>query len=382
MAQDALYLETMARIEGVGRQTLAQLLQKAGSPQLLWEASEAFLQEHLPEKKRLAFLRTRDKGLETQAVERLNREGVIVLSCVHPLYPPLLNEIHNPPAFLHIKGNPLALQGRTVGVVGTRKASEYGHQVTEKLIQEMKPGRVTIVSGLAAGIDTVAHGVALHHGLPTVAVFGCGVDVVFPSSNRKLSEAIVAEGGALVSEYPLGMSPTQYTFPQRNRIVAGLCQGVLVVEGDLKSGAMITARLSLEENRAVFAVPGNIFNPGSQGPHSLIQNGAVPATCGEDLLKELRWDLGESAIQQAISFTAKSSMAVIQRPEPALGIPDDLAETERSVLQGIGYDPVSVEQLQQTTGLPSAKINGSLTLLELDGLIVLLPGAKVCRKRA
>jgi DNA processing protein len=386
LEQDALCLETLARIEGVGRQTLARLLQKAGSPQALWEVNEAFLREHLPDKKREAFLRMQDAGLNFPLLERIKQKRVRLLACTHPAYPSLLREIHSPPAFLYVKGDFSALSGRTVAVVGTRKASEYGRQVTDKLVGELQAAGITIVSGLAAGIDTMAHWAALRNSLPTVAVFGCGLDVVFPSSNRKLSEEIVARGGALVSEYPLGMAPTQYTFPQRNRIVAGLCHGLLVVEGDLKSGALITARLALEEGRTVFAVPGNIFSAGHQGPMSLLRNGAVPVDCGEHILQELQWWQGDKGQSQATVPTAQGEKPashaenVAQRSVTQLHIPEGLEPQERMVLQAIGHDPVSVDDLQQTTGLPSAKINGSLTLLELDGLIVLLPGAKVCRK--
>jgi len=379
LEKDALYLESFARIEGIGRQTLAQLLQKAGSPQALWEADDSFLQDYLTEKKRQAFLKARDSGLQEQVLSRIRELGVQLLACTHPLYPKLLKEIHNAPAFLYVRGNLSALTGQTVGVVGTRKASEYGRQVTEKLVGELSASQTTIVSGLAAGIDTAAHWAALKHHLPTVAVFGCGVDVIFPSSNRKLSEAILAEGGVLISEYPLGMPPTQYTFPQRNRIVAGLSQGLLVVEGDLKSGALITARLALEENRTVFAVPGNIFNPGHQGPFSLIQSGAIPVANGEDILREMNWGKKE-VMERKATLDFERSKSAVQKVESLFPVPDDLSSQERLVLQAISHDPVSVDELQQTTGLPSAKINGSLTLLELEGLIVLLSGAKVCRK--
>lgn len=200
-----------------------------------------------------------------------------------------------------------------------------------------------------------------------MAVFGCGLDVIFPSNNRRLSEEIVANGGALVSEYPLGTQGSKYTFPQRNRIVAGLSHGVLVVEGSVKSGALITARLALEEGRSVFAVPGNIFSPGSQGPLHLIKNGAIPVSAGEDILRDLNWSLDafdktfESSKQQTLLF-------------------QDLSEEDRRLLEWIPYDPVSIESVQLKTELSSAQLGERLTMMELDGLIILLPGANVCRK--
>jgi len=386
LERDALCLETLSRMEGIGRQTLLQLLRKAGSPQLLWEASEPFLRENLPDKKREAFLRGRDAGLKFEILPRLKQQEVQLLACTHPLYPALLLESHNPPAYLYIRGHIGALSGRTVAVVGTRQASEYGRQVTEKLVSELQSAQVTIVSGLAAGIDTFAHWAAIRAGLPTVAVFGCGLDVIFPATNGRLSREIVAQGGALVSEYPLGMSPTRYTFPQRNRIVAGLSHGLLVVEGDLKSGAMITAKLALEEGRTVCTVPGNIFSPGQRGPNHLLKSGATLVESGEDILQELQWWNESGNLAAPLSKPSPPGLHGIQpapvskMPARDMQIPEDIPGQERAVLQAIGFDPVSIEELQQTTGLPSARINGSLTLLELDGLIVLLPGAKVCRK--
>ncbi len=378
-AQEMLCLEALNRIDGVGQQTLFALLKKAGHPQALWEANEDFLRAHLSDKKREAFERVRDAGLNPLWLENMQQSGVSLLACTHPQYSRLLGEIHQAPAFLYVRGNLAALNGKTVAVVGTRQASEYGRQVTRHLIDGLKPANVTIVSGLAAGIDTEAHWAALRNGLPTVAVFGCGLDVIFPVVNRRLSEEIVAQGGALVSEYSMGMSPTKYTFPQRNRIVAGLSHGLLVVEGDLKSGALITARLALEEGRTVFAVPGNIFNPGSQGTTALLRSGAVPVAVADDLLKELQWWLHEPPAEQ-LSMLPEDVSTPTSAMSPRLRIPEGLSPDESQVLQAIGYDPVSVDDLQQTTGLPSAKISASLTLLELDGLIVLLPGAKVCRK--
>jgi DNA processing protein len=315
-----------------------------------------------------------------------------LISCVSPLYPPLLREIHNPPAFLYVQGQAEILRNRSLAVVGTRKASEYGRQVTNQLIAGLKSDHITIISGLAEGIDTAAHWAALHHGMPTTAVFGCGLDIIYPACNRKLSREILENGGALLSEYPLGMPPTQYTFPQRNRIVAGLSHGLLLVECDVKSGALITARLAVEEGRTVFAVPGNIFNAGSQGPATLLKHGAVPVTCVEDILQELHWETPvPKAEQQLVTpvvsvadacSEADASTSIRQKASSpkSLTIPEDLAPQERTVLEAISVDPISLDDLQQTTGLPSAKISGSLTLLELDGLVVLLPGARVCRR--
>jgi DNA processing protein len=365
--RDALILSTLQQVDGVGSRTLFSLLQIAGSPEAIWDASDAFLETHLPLQKKEKLQQVIARGLYEERLGIYERLGIHLVPITHPQYPRLLKEIHDPPPLLYVKGDLSALEGKTLGVVGTRMASEYGKQATEKLVEEVAPVGVSIISGLAAGIDTCAHWAALQHQLPTVAVFGCGLDVIFPSNNRRLSEEIVANGGALISEYPLGTQGSKYTFPQRNRIVAGLSHGILVVEGSVKSGALITARLALEEGRSVFAVPGNIFSPGAQGPLHLIKNGAIPVIAGDDILKDLNWSLNEPLagaeknIQQTLLF-------------------QDLSEEDRRLLELIPYDPVSIESVQFKSGLSSAQLGECLTMMELDGLIILLPGANVCRK--
>lgn len=385
--EDAIYLRALLEMDGIGGLTIQRLLNESDSLSALWDASDAFLSTHLSQLKREVFKRRRDEGLHSDWLETYQKIGVTPVPFTSPAYPRLLSEIHDPPLLLYVKGDVSAVQGNTLAVVGTRHATVYGCQATETIIQEMKPYNPILISGLAKGIDTVAHQAAIRCSLPTVAVFGCGLDVVYPSNNRALAEEIVACGGLLISEYPLGTPPTKYTFPQRNRIVAGLSQGVLMVEGDLKSGALITARLGLEEGRSIFAVPGNIFEVGSQGPLHLIRQGALAVACGEDIAKELNWPASDSTTGQQIPFLVTRSESD-SKPEVSkstlclpLPIPDTLSEVERAVLQSIPLNAVAIEDLQQTSGLPSAKINQCLTMLELEGLIVLLPGAKVCRKQ-
>jgi DNA processing protein len=384
--QDALYLRALQEIDGLGRTTLTRLLLAAGTPEQLWEASSGFLTEHLSPAKARAFEKRRDAGLSDDWLLVLENTGMIALPCTDPRYPPLLREIHQPPFLLYIKGNLEAVTGKTLAVVGTRKASEYGKQSTDKLIRALRPANPTIISGLAAGIDTEAHWAAIRQELPTVAVFGCGLDIIYPSTNRTLSQAILTHGGAWVSEYPLGMQPNRATFPQRNRIVAGLSQGVLVIEGDVKSGAMITAKLGLEEGRSIFAVPGNIFSSGSQGPVQLLRQGAIPVTHGEDILKELSGWSPSTSSKAALSVTNRTESEKIAPGLSPLPDPSQdlvlaaLEPSERALLDRIPYDPLAIEALGLQLGWPSARINETLTLLELEGLIVQLPGAQVCRK--
>lgn len=296
-------------------------------------------------------------------------QGIHVISRTHAAYPALLNQIYDPPILLYVRGNLDVLQGKTIGFVGNRRMSDYGKRTTEKLVAEIAPVHPIIVSGLAQGVDAQAHRSALNHQLPTVAVFGCGIDVIYPPNHRHLADEIVASGGALVSEYPLGLQPTKFTFPQRNRIVAGMSYGVLIIEGNLKSGSLITARCALDENRAVFAVPGNLFSPGSEGPHYLIQNGAVPVTKGDDILSELQW---AKTVQGKLP-----AGEMLSNPSSQVSIP--LSEAEEKLLSLIPYEPMLLELIQNRSGLSAAKMGELLTLLELNEQIAFLPGTQICR---
>jgi DNA processing protein len=387
---DVLYIHALLEVEGIGASTIRKLLNAIGSLAAVWNASDAVLSRWLSPIQREKFLQRRDQGIDSKWLEPYERLGITVITSTSPAYPALLKEIHDPPLLLYIKGCLPSVSSQTLAVVGTRHATPYGKQATELLIQQLAPYAPVIISGLAKGIDTVAHQSALQTGLPTLAVFGCGLDVITPSSNKALAQHIVEQGGALISEYPLGTPPTPYTFPKRNRIVAGMSQGIMVVEGDLKSGALITARLGLEEGRSIFAVPGPIFSVGSQGPLHLIRQGAVAVGNGEDIAKELNWhsqSMGNHQTGPPITTATNDSAADIlpitaqTKSGAPLEIPSTLSGDEQTLLQCISLTTVAIEDLQQTSGLPSAKINQCLTMLELEGLIVLLPGAKVCRKQ-
>lgn len=294
-------------------------------------------------------------------------KGIHLIPLTADTYPPMLRQIHDPPVLLFVQGNPRALVGKTLAFVGTRRVSEYGKKVTDHLIQGLKGTGLCVVSGLAQGVDGLAHQAALKYQLPTVAVFGCGLDVIYPRNHKDLARAIVETGGALVSEYPLGTPPTQFTFPQRNRIVAGLSYGVVVVEGNIKSGSLITARLALEENRQVYTVPGNLFSPGSEGPHHLLKQGAVPVTEGPEILEDLNWIKPPETNSADITTSSREIEA-------------SLSEPERKTLACIGYDPTAIEHVQQKSGFSAPQVAQALTMLELNGLVVMLPGAKVCRQ--
>lgn len=418
-AQSLLYLRAIMATPGLGCASLARLLRAFDSPRLIWEAEPLALVGHLSEAKRLALLQQREKLLPTASTDHwladCRQRGVEPLPLNSSAYPAALREIAQPPPILYVRGNVSALAvERTLAIVGTRNATAYGSRATQSLVAQMAqlaPGGFSIISGLAAGIDTEAHKAALYWGLPTVAVFGCGLDIIFPAKNAKLADDIVERGGALISEYEFGVRPSRTTFPRRNRIVAGLSQGIAVIEGDQRSGAMITAKLALEEGRTVFALPGAIFELGSQGPLSLLKSGAVPITSGEDILLDLRWlddQFGAKAKKEFDKLLPKTAVQSVSRmPFPAvvtnpgegamignasrqnasvansaplrLPVPDGVSPLERLLLERLTFEPQAIEALQQDLGWSPPKMGEVLTLLELEGLIQQLPGARVCR---
>ena len=310
-----------------------------------------FAREGVSEKS-LGYYRRRIAGFDLGKVqEELNRAGVSVVFADESGFPLQLREIHHPPLLLYYKGDLGVLSRSMLGVVGTRDMTAYGQQATEKLVRELE-GYFVVVSGLAEGVDTVAHSMALAGGYPTVAVVATGLDVVYPVSNTRLFGEI-CERGIVVSEFPLGVTGIAYRFPQRNRIVSGLCQGVLVIEAGEKSGALITARLAMEEGRDVFAVPGSIFSSMTVGTHRLIQDGAKMVTCVEDILSEFSYLVK--------SGTAKS----IAKPVPELVLTGE----EQAVWDVLGAEAVSIDGLVGQTGLGIAQVLQVLTLFEVKGWV-------------
>jgi DNA processing protein len=281
-------------------------------------------------------------------LERVVQLGVTVLTWDSPDYPSLLMNIPDPPPVLYVKGELLPRDEWALAVVGTRRATVYGREATRTLVNGLASGGVTIVSGLATGIDTQAHQVALDAGGRTVAVLGCGVDITYPAQNRKLAERIVGRG-ALVSEYPLGTRPEGGNFPRRNRIISGLSLGVLVVEGDKRSGALITADYAADQGREIFAVPGYISSRNSAGPNHLIQQGAKLVTTMGDILEELNLTM------------------VTEKAEARAVIPDN--ETEAVLLANLSSEPTHVDELGRVSGLPISDVASTLTLMELKGKV-------------
>src|SRR3989344_3929142 len=284
-----------------------------------------------------------------EELEKIKAKKINVATILDDNYPKLLKEIYAPPPLLYYLGvldlndqNPLA-------VVGTRKMTSYGQQVTQKIVSDLASAGLTIISGLALGVDACAHQTALAVGGKTAAVLGHGLDQIYPMSNRLLAKKILQNNGALISEFPLGMLPFKSNFPQRNRIIAGLSLGTLVVEAGLESGALITAQFALEQNREVFAVPGDINRFGSQGPNQLIKNGAKMVSAADDILEFLN-------IKQIKNFNLANKI-----------LPQ--TEEEKIIQKALANEPRHIDKIAQLVRLDISIVSATLTMMEMKGLV-------------
>jgi DNA processing protein len=379
------YWVALRAVEEVGCVGFRNLLAAFASPRRVFETPASILQR-VPGigPKTADHIRTfSDWAMAEREVSKAVSLGVSILTCQDPLYPQRLLKIYDYPPFLYLKGS--LLSGETaVAVVGSRLASVYGRFVTEKLSRELAMRGVSVVSGLARGIDAAAHRGALAGKGRTIAVLGCGLDVVYPPENEALA-AEIASRGALVTEYPFGTQPDAPHFPARNRLISGLSLGVVVVEAGEKSGSLITARIAAEQGRSVFAVPGEIGSAGSRGTHHLIRQGAQLVESVDDILEEILPQAGvppeaapASAREAAATGQQTASREVPMAADPAAPEPNDpsqgLGEVERRLMAVIGTEPAAVDTLIAATGLSAQRVQSGLLVLELMGLIRRLPG--------
>lgn len=283
-------------------------------------------------------------------LERLQKLRMKVLTWKDRLYPPLLREVGDAPPVLYLYGKLTEADRFALAVVGTRNSSTYGQQVTQRMVTELAKGEVTIVSGLALGIDTIAHTAALDAGGRTIAVLASGLDIIYPPGNRKLARRIVESGqGVLISEYPPGLQPDGKNFPARNRIISGLSLGVLVVEAPEKSGALITAGFALKQGRDVFAIPGSILSSRSAGVNKLIQDGAHSVMSVKDIIEAL------------------NLFMIPQQVEMQAVLPDNAEE--KKLLDLLSHDPLHIDDLIRESDLPTNDVIAVLTMMELKGMI-------------
>lgn len=337
-------------VKGIGPAKIQALLDFFGNIEAAWKANGRQLQQIGIDRRTIeGFLNMRDTLDLDAELARLEEKGIWLMVWDSPQYPRYLREVPNPPPLLFCQGELRESDQWAVAVVGTRRLTAYGKQVAHELVSGLVRSNVTIISGLAKGIDSIAHEVAIEMGGRTIAVLGSGLDNIYPAQNRRLADRILNGHGAIISEYALGVRPDAKNFPPRNRIISGLSLGVIVVEAGSRSGALITANFALEQNREVFAVPGNINSPASKGTNRLIQQGAKPVLDVEDILEEL-------------NLTMVMEQIAVQRVVP------DSAE-EALLLNHLSHQPVHIDALSRECGLPSAMVSSTLTLMELKGMV-------------
>jgi len=329
------------------------------------------------------------KKLEDKSIEKAEKifsdcmkKGIRIITPHNPEYPMRLWQIPNPPVVLYAKGELLDIDNElAIAMVGTRNTSENGRESAGRIAYDLARHGVVVVSGLAKGIDTVAASAVIRARGKTVAVFGCGVDVIYPAENKSLARK-VEETGTLLSEYPPGTRPFPKFFPMRNRIISGLSLGTIVAEAPEKSGALITARYALEQNRDVFAVPSGIFEKLAEGTNNLIKAGAIPVTSAGDVLAEYAATHGEkikfssSPVREEIKEPVQQSTPpkIMEEPPRKVRNFDNLAENERKVMEALDAGAETVDGIVQKSGLAVPQIQSALTLLEIRGCIKRNPG--------
>jgi DNA processing protein len=313
------------------------------------------------------FVLARAAGLTATQWRWIERERITLLDPGNPLYPPLLAQTARAPPLLYVQGDAESLRSPQLAMVGSRSCSPVGRHAAQSFAATLVRAGLTITSGLALGIDAASHEAALAAGGRTVAVLGSGIDRPYPPEHRALAERIAARG-AVVSEFAPGVPPLKANFPRRNRIISGLSLGTLVIEAGLHSGSLITARISRALGRAVFAVPGSIYNPMSRGCHALIRGGAKLAESGADILQELHIEeikQGLSAIDAAARSPAAAGTA--------------LDKDYKILLDALGFDPASPDALVERTGLSSQSVASMLLILEMEGAVGLQAGGRYLR---
>jgi DNA processing protein len=357
----------LSLVRGLGNRTIHALLCRFRTPNAILDCRQEELEANgVPPEVAGDVLSPRSAERAAEEWEKTQTLGIRVLDILHADYPNLLREIFDPPAILYIRGKQWDPGLPQVAIVGTRRPTGYGINCAERFAEDLAARGVAVTSGLARGIDSAAHRGALRAGV-TYAVFGSGLDFVYPRENRKLAEN-AEEKGALVSEFPLGTPPSPENFPIRNRIIAGMSLGVLVVEAAEYSGSLITARLALEGNREVFAVPGNITSANSFGPHVLIRQGAKLAAGWQDVIEELPHPVRERVLMPLIAQMEAA-------PQPAL------EGAERKVWDLLSvHEAMAIDALLSRVSLAASDVYTALLSLETLNLIRQLPGNKYVRR--
>ncbi len=347
-------------VSGVGNLLFRRLIERFGSPEAVLSANDAALMavQGLTPRLAEAILQQRPCEAVQRELEAVRRHQIAIVTQADPHYPPLLLHIPDPPPFLYVKGTLPSAQ-LNIAVVGSRNATDYGIGATRRLCMDLVRHGVTIVSGMARGVDTAAHAGAIAGGGRTVAVQGTGLNRIYPRENKRLYHQI-AENGAVVSEFSLDTGPDAHHFPARNRIISGMCHGTVVVEATGRSGSLITARLAADQNREVFAVPGNIHSFKSVGTHALIRQGAKLVAHAGDILDEFNH---------------------LRRPAPETSptagpAHPPLTEAEAQLIEALDVEAIHIDDLARKLALPAGRLSGLLLQLELKGLVDQSPGKR------
>lgn len=336
-------------VKGIGAVRMRALLAYFDSLEDAWNAAPEQLQEAGLSPKLAEAVAKLRAGVDLEKIwAQIEKQNINILTWEDELYPPRLKEIEQPPPVIYVRGEITLDDHYAVAIVGTRRITPYGRQITEELASFLAGQGITVISGLARGVDAVAHSAALKAGGRTIAVLGSGVDKVYPPEHAQMAEKMMNQG-AVVSDYAVGTPPDSSNFPPRNRIISGLSMATVVVEAGETSGALITAEFAAEQGREVFAVPGNILAPQSKGTNKLIQNGAHPLLSPQDLM-------------QALNLTRAGEFKTARKAIPADAL-------EAQLLSALGAEPVHVDEIRQQTGLPIEKVSATLTLMELKGMV-------------
>ena len=374
--EEVLYWLALTRVEGLGVRGAHRMMEHFGSPRAAYAASLTELEgcgipAHVAQ---AIFAQAGLKDAEKE-IEAAGKVQCQLLAYDSSDYPRLLRQIADPPLVLYVRGDMHVLSQHVVAIVGTRHPSAYGSQVAHRLAHDLAERQLVIVSGLARGIDSCAHRGALEGKGKTVAVQGRGMDAIYPSENRKLAEKIEANG-AIISEFPIGTGPTPENFPIRNRIISGLSLGVVIVEAAEYSGSLITARLALDQNREVFAVPGNITSAQSFGPNQLIKQGAKLVDQWVDVIEEFPAEIRKQLLPPAEASEGKS-----EGPETGTLFDQSLSPDQKAVFEVLRADEAMfVDAVFGSVALPHPRILQALLELEMSGLIRQLPGKNFIRK--
>lgn len=359
----------LKNIPGIGNHLFKRLLDQ-------WKSPETILQQPIAE---LASIQGVSENLAhaigkksptinaKKEIERARQLGINILSINDEQYPPLLRQLPDPPPVLYVYGQ-LIPSDTSVAIVGSRNSTPYGETITRTLAQDLANNQITIVSGMARGIDTSAHKGALDANGRTVAVMGCGLETVYPAENKALFHSIAKNNGAVISEFSMGARPEAYHFPSRNRIISGMSMGTIVVEAGNKSGSLITARLALEQNRQVFAVPGQVHSQMTEGTHRLIKQGAKLIENAQDVLE----DLGPF-LNAHLQVLPEKKMSSREKDVPPMD------SIEKLIWEQLTIDPKYIDDIQHQMDITSSDLSVQLLQMEMKGLVEQHPGKRFSR---